>query len=159
MENYGTATSGNGAITSWSDLNLNEVNIDERAEGGSGGTRSELPAGNYKFKLVSAKENPYEAGGTDIDFVVVEGPQARRHLFAKLPAPHVTKYAPQWAAILVKRLGGEQMPGEDLITLLNRIAPTANAITADVIDETFFSKKQNTNLTKPKFQFFSVQAA
>lgn len=151
------ALSGNGQITSWADLNLNEV-VTER-EDSSSLPRTELPAGNYKFKLVSAKQNPYETGTTDIDLVVIEGPQTKRHLFARLPAPNVTKYAAQWAAILVKRLGGSQLPGEDLITLLNRIAPTANAITADVAEDSYFSTKQNAMVTKPKLQYFSIQAA
>ena len=155
-----TATNSNGTITSWADLNLNEIDTEAGAPtGDSGATRSELPAGNYTLKLLGAKENPFEAGGTDIDFVVVEGQHSKRRLFAKLPAPNVTKYAPQWAAILVKRLGGTQLPGEDLITLLNRIAPTANAIRADVIDDTYFSSKQGKNVTKPKLQFFSIEAA
>jgi hypothetical protein len=151
------ASSTNGQITSWADLNLNEV-VTEREEGTTQ-TRSELPAGNYKFKLVGAKQNPFESGTTDIDLVVVEGPNAKRHLFAKLPAPNVTKYAAQWAAILVKRLGGSQLPGEDLITLLNRIAPTASPITADVVEDSYFSTKQNQMVSKPKLQYFSIAAA
>lgn len=148
----------NGTITSWRDLNLNEVDIDSRSEASSQ-PRTELPAGNYTFKLVGAKQNPFEAGTTDIDLVVVSGPQSKRHLFAKLPAPHITKYAAQWAAILVKRLGGSQMPGEDLIETLNRIAPTANAFTADVAEDTYTSKKTGELVTKPKLQYFSIVAA
>lgn len=152
-----TATESNGAITSWADLNLNEV-VTERSDS-EPREKTELPAGNYKFKLVGAKQNPFEAATTDIDFVVVEGPHSKRHLFARMPGPAVTKYAEQWAAILVKRLGGSQLPGEDLITLLNRIAPTANAISADVIDDTYFSTAKGVNVTKPKLQYFSIQAA
>jgi hypothetical protein len=150
-----TSTS-NGSITSWADLNLNDV-VTERA--GEDTTKTELPAGNYKFKLVGAKQNPFEPATTDIDLVVVEGPHSKRHLFARLPGPSVTKYAAQWAAILVKRLGGSQLPGEDLITLLNRIAPTASAITADVSDDTYFSTTKGANVTKPKLMYFSIQAA
>jgi hypothetical protein len=154
MESIGTE---NGGITSWSQLNLNEV-VTERAAG-EAQERTELPAGNYTFKFVGAKQNPYEPLTTDLDFVVTQGPHSKRHLFARLPGPNVTKYAPQWAAILVKRLGGSQLPGEDLITLLNRIAPTANAITADVTDDTYFSTSKGINVTKPKLMFFSINAA
>lgn len=152
-----TASNSNGTITSWSDLNLNEVSFER--SGDTPQERTELPAGNYTFKLVGAKQNPFETATTDIDLVVVAGPHAKRHLFARLPGPAVTKYAAQWAAILVKRLGGSQLPGEDLITLLNRIAPTANAISADVVEDTYFSTKNNANVTKPKLQYFSIQAA
>jgi hypothetical protein len=149
--------SPNGNV-GWSDLNLNEIQTERSTESS---TKSELAAGNYKFKLVSAKQNPFpeRAGTTDIDFVVVEGTSARRHLFASIPPPHVTKYAAQWAAILIKRLGGEQLPGEDLVAILNRIAPTANAFTMDVIDDTWTDSKTGALRSKPKAQFFSIQAA
>lgn len=148
----------NGVITSWADLNLNDIDIDARSEGAPT-ERTELPGGNYKLRLVGAKQNPFEAATTDLDFVVVEGPQSKRRLFAKLPGPNVTKHAPMWAAILVKRLGGSQNPGEDLISTLNRIAPTANAITADVTEDTYFSVKLGANVTKPKLMFYSIQAS
>jgi hypothetical protein len=150
------ASTENGGITSWASLNLNEIQTERSTEAQE---RTELPAGSYKMKFVGAKQNPFESGTTDLDFVVVEGPQTKRHLFSRLPSPDKGSWVSAAAALLVKRLGGSQLPGEDLITLLNRIAPTASAITADVIEDTYFSTKNNANVTKPKLQYFSIAAA
>lgn len=144
-------------ITSWTELNLNELVAERTADATQ--AKSELPAGNYKFRFVTAKQNPFEAGTTDIDLVVTEGPHARRHLFAKIPAPSVTKYAAQWAGTLIKTLGGTAQPGEDLISFLNRIGPSAGPFTADVIMDTWNDKNTNELRSKPKLQFFSLQPA
>lgn len=143
---------------SWASLNLNTV-VTERANGETQ-ERTELPPGNYTFKFVGAKQNPYEPGTTDLDFVVAAGPHSKRHLFAKIPAPSVTKYAIQWAAILIKRLGVEQLPGEELIDTLNRAASNgASAVSGEVILDTWTDKNTGAMRSKPKLQFFSLQAA
>jgi len=95
-----------------------------------------------------------------MDFQVVEGPQTKRHIFASLPTPDKGSWVISAASILIKQLGGQHTPGEELLDTLNRIAPTANAITADVADN--YYKDKNTGETKqgrPRFQFFSVQSA
>ena len=151
------STNGNANL-SWSDLNLNNL-IEERSAEATSQKRSELPAGNYKFKLVSAKDSPYQPGTTDLDLVVVDGPQSRRHLFATIPAPHITKYAAQFAGVLIKALGGTAQPGETLVQFLNRIAPTASSFTADVADDTWVDKVTNETRSKPKLMYFSIQPA
>ena len=55
----------------WSEMNLNEVDTDKIANGG--GERTELPGGDYKFRLAGSKPSPYQSGTTDIDLVVAEG--------------------------------------------------------------------------------------
>ena len=151
-----TATNEATVLTgSWDQLNLNEVNTDPQPM-----ERTEVQPGTYKFRFVGAKENPYRAGDTDLDFVIIEGTQAKRHVFASLPAPGAYKWVVPAAAILVKRLGGEQLPGEGLIETLNRIAANgAGSITADVADGSYTNKTTGALVYKPKFQFFSVAAA
>jgi hypothetical protein len=139
----------------WSDLNLNEVNIERDATS----TRSEVPAGNYKFRLAGSKPNPFKPGTTDIDLVIVEGEYKGRHVFATLPPPDAYSWVPQAAAILVKRLGITQMPGEDLVDTLSRGAANgAGLITADVIEDKFTDNAGNLR-SKPKLQYFSIAAA
>lgn len=146
-------------LNTWASLNLNEI-VTDRPEGASG-ERTELPEGNYTFRLVGAKENPYKAGTTDVDFAVVAGPRTKQHLFATIPPPSAAKgIGVQFAAVLVKRLGIPQQTGEDLIDYLNRAAASgASAITGDVIHETYFSTKYNEQRSKPKLQWFSLQSA
>ena len=140
---------------SWADLNLNTLDTSANTST----ERTELPAGNYKFKLVGSKPNPFRAGDTDIDLVVVEGPQTKRHLFASLPTPDKGRWVAQAAAILIKRLGVEQIPGEDLVDTLSRAAANGtSAITADVVTENF-TRRDGTAGSKPKLQFFSIAAA
>ena len=136
-------------------MNLNELSTDR----GGNTERTEVPAGNYKFRLAGSKPNPFKTGTTDIDLVIVEGPQKGRHVFATLPAPDAYSWVPQAAAILVKRLGITQQPGEDLVDTLSRGAANGSgAITADVIDDTY-TNNAGAQVTKPKLQFFSVAAA
>lgn len=148
------ATPNNGSTLSWASLNLNEV-ASEPME------RTEVPAGNYKFRLVGAKPSPYQAGATDIDFVISEGPQAKRHVFASLPTPDKGKWVIQSASLLIKQLGGTHQTGEELVDTLNRLASSgANQITADVIENTYTDKVTGELKTgRPRFQYFSVTAA
>jgi hypothetical protein len=141
----------------WSELNLNEVDTEKQA---GSGERSELPSpATYKLRLVGSKPNPYQSGTTDIDFAVADGQYKNKHLFASLPSPDKGNWVQQAAAILIKRLGGEQLPGEELVDTLTRLAQNSNAlITADVAPDTYTNKQGETK-TKPKLQFFSVAAA
>lgn len=129
-------------------------------------TKNELAPGNYKFKLLGAKPNPFRAGDTDLDLVVVEGPSAKRRIFPSIPAPHVTKHAAGWAGTLIKALGGRPAAeGESLIDYLNSIAPTANSFTADVIDDSYPSKTATNPdgtpviVSKAKLMFYSIQVS
>lgn len=141
----------------WTDLNLNE--LDTEKQGASSGTRTELPApATYTLRLNGSKENPYQTGTTDIDFVVADGQYKGKHLFASLPSPDKGSWVAQAAAILVKRIGGTQIAGESLVETLSRLSKESNAlITANVEPDTFMS--QGVQKTKPKLQFFSIQAA
>lgn len=154
-----TGTQEAPLTSSWAELNLNEISTERDAT--AVGTRTELPSpATYKLKLVGAKANPYQAGTTDIDFQVVEGAHARQHLFASLPSPSKGKWVAQAAAFLIKRLGITQQPGEDLIDTLSRGAANgAGLITADVMPDSYVSKTTGETVTKPKLQYFSVQAA
>lgn len=145
-------------LNTWASLNLNEI-VTDRPEGASG-ERSELPEGNYTFRLVGGKENPYKPGTTDVDFVVTSGPRTKQHLFATIPPPSTAKgIGVQFAAILVKRLGIPQQTGEDLIDYLNRAANAgASAVSGDVVHETYFSTKYNETRSKPKLMWFSLQS-
>lgn len=148
-------TEANGSTLSWSALNLNEVDMGGPTE------RTEVPAGNYKFRLVGAKPSPYQAGSTDIDLVITEGSQAKRHVFASLPTPDKGKWVIQAASILIKALGGTHQTGEELTDTLNRIASNgASQFTADVVENTYTDKvtgelKQG----RPRVQYFSIAAA
>lgn len=141
----------------WSELNLSEV--DTEKQGVASGERTELPSpANYKLRLAGSKPNPYQTGTTDIDFIVAEGQYKNKHLFASLPSPDKGSWVAQAAAILIKRLGGTQMPGEELVDTLTRISQNGAAlITADVIPDTY--TKDGVTKTKPKLQYFSVAAA
>jgi hypothetical protein len=149
------ATEPNGATISWSSLNLNEVSM------ATEGPRQEVPAGNYSFKLVGAKPSPYQVGTTDLDLVITEGPQAKRHVFASLPTPDKGKWVIQAASLLIKALGGTQQPGEDLIDTLNRTAQNgANAFTADVEENHYNDRTTGEPKTgRPRVRFFSIAAA
>jgi hypothetical protein len=142
---------------SWSSLNLNEIETAPQTE------RSEVPPGTYKFRLVGAKPSPFEnqVGSTDIDFVVTEGPYSKRHVFASLPMPDKGKWVVSAAALLIKQLGGTHNSGEDLIDTLNRIASSgANPIQATLSENTYTDRNTGELKTgRPKFQYFSVQAA
>jgi len=144
---------------SWASLNLNTI-VTDRPEGSSG-ERTELPEGNYTFRLVGGKENPYKAGTTDVDFVISSGPRSKQHLFATIPPPSAAKgIGVQFAAVLVKRLGVPQQAGEELIDYLNRAAISgASAISGDVVHESYFSTKYNEQRSKPKLLWFSLQSA
>lgn len=150
-------TTETSAVT-WASLNLNEIDVDSKPEGST--ERSELPSpATYKLKLVGAKANPFQSGTTDIDFVVVEGPHARQHLFATLPSPGKYSWVSKAAAFLIKRMGVAQLPGEELIETLNRGAANgAGTISADVAPDTYVNNKGQ-SVTKPKLQYFSITAA
>jgi hypothetical protein len=150
-----TEATTNGSTTlSWASLNLNEV-APEPME------RTEVPAGTYKFRLVGAKPSPYQAGSTDIDFVISEGPQARRHVFASLPTPDKGKWVIQAASNLIKNLGGTHQTGEELVDTLNRLAQNgASQITADISENQYTDKTTGELKTgRPRFQYFSVTAS
>jgi hypothetical protein len=140
---------------SWSSLNLNEVQDTQPTE------RTEVPAGTYTFKLVGAKMSPFQHGATDIDFVITEGPQTKRRVFASLPTPDKGKWVASAASLLIKQLGGTHLPGEELVDTLNRIASNgANQITADIAENKYVDKNTGELKTgRPKFQYFSVTAA
>lgn len=146
----------NGNTVSWASLNLNQVDMSAPE-----GARTEVPAGNYTFRLAGAKPSPYQAGATDIDLVITEGAQSKRHVFASLPTPDKGKWVIQAASLLIKSLGGAHQPGEELVDTLNRLAQNgAGQITADVT-ENFYTDK-NTGEQKqgrPRVQFFSIQPA
>lgn len=146
------------AVT-WASLNLNEIDVDSKPTEGSG-ERSELPSpATYKLRLVGAKANPFQMGTTDIDFAVVEGPHARQHLFATLPSPAKYNWVSKAAALLIKRMGVTQLPGEDLIETLNRGAASgAGTIQAEVAPDTYTSKT-GALITKPRLQYFSITAS
>jgi hypothetical protein len=145
----------NGSTLSWASLNLNQVDMT------SDSPRTEVPQGNYTFKLVGAKASPYQVGTTDLDLVITEGPQAKRHVFASLPSPDKGKWVIQAASLLIKSLGGTQQPGEELIDTLNRTAASgANAITADVEENHYTDRTTGEpKVGRPRIRFFSVQAA
>lgn len=148
-------TESNGATAlSWASLNLNEVAEATAPE------RTEVPAGTYKLRLVSAKPSPYQAGSTDMDFVITEGPQSKRHIFASLPTPDKGKWVISAASNLIKSLGGEHKSGEDLVDTLNRIAPTSNAVSATVAENNYNDKiTGEPKVGRPRVQFFSIQPA
>jgi hypothetical protein len=153
-----TTEQTNGVPLSWASLNLAEVDTDS---GGSAPT-GEVPTGTYKLRLVGSKPNPFpnQEGTTDIDFQIVEGQYARKHIFASLPAPGKYSWVPKAAAILVKRLGITQQPGEDLVDTLSRGAANgASLITADVTENTYTDANGNSKQGRPRFQFFSVASA
>lgn len=147
----------NGSTLSWASLNLNTVDMSNDLP------RTEVTAGNYTFRLVGAKPSPFpnQSGTTDIDLVIAEGPQSKRHVFASLPTPDKGKWVVQAASILIKALGGTHQAGEELIDTLNRLATNgASKFTADVVDN--FYTDRNTGEQKqgrPRVQFFSIQAA
>jgi hypothetical protein len=145
----------NGSTLSWASLNLNAVDMT------SDSPRTEVPAGNYTFKLVGAKASPYQSGTTDLDLVITEGPQAKRHVFASLPSPDKGKWVIQAASLLIKSLGGSQQPGEELIDTLNRTASSgANAITADVEENHYIDRATGEpKVGRPRIRFFSIQSA
>jgi|SRR5579859_5760425 len=149
-----TEATSNGSTLSWASLNLNQVDMSAPET-----TRTEVPAGNYTFRLVGAKPSPYQAGSTDIDLVITNGPQAKRHVFASLPTPDKGKWVIQAAGLLIKSLGGTHQAGEELVDTLNRIASNgASQFTADV-QENYYTDK-NTGEQKqgrPRVQFFSIQ--
>jgi hypothetical protein len=155
METMTTET--NGSTLSWASLNLNEVDLGNS----NSATRTEVPAGNYKFRLLGAKDSPFQQGATDIDLVISEGPQQKRHVFASLPTLDKGPWVAQAAAILVKSLGGSKNVGENLVDCLNRLAQNgAGAITADV-EENHYNDRQTgePKVGRPKVRFFSVQPA
>ena len=124
-------------------------------------TRSEVPQGNYTFQLKGAKPSPYQVGATDIDLVIKEGPQAKRHVFASLPTPDKGKWVVQAASILIKALGGTHQAGEELVDTLNRLASNgAGAFTADV-EENSYTDRVTGELKagRPRIRFFSIQSA
>lgn len=137
-------------------MNLNQIDTED-----TGGKTSEVPAGNYKMRLVGSKQNPYRETDTDIDFQIVEGQYARKHIFASLPSPAKGDWVAKAAAVLVKRIGATQLPGEDLVDTLSRAAANGpGLITADVTDN-FYTDK-NTGETKqgrPRLAFFSIASA
>lgn len=148
-----TAETSNGNTLSWASLNLNEVAPEPQE-------RTEVPAGIYKMKLSGAKPNPYRSGDTDLDFIIVEGAQSKRHIFASLPTPGKGPWVVQAASNLIKQLGGEHQAGEELIDTLNRIAPTANPVTAEVVENTYNDKTTGElKVGRPRLQYFTVQAA
>jgi hypothetical protein len=152
----GTNETPNGSTTlSWSSLNLNQVDMT------SDGPRQEVPAGSYKFQLKGAKPSPYQPGTTDIDLVIAEGPQSKRHVFASLPTPDKGKWVVQAASILIKSLGGTHQPGEELVDTLNRLASNgANAITADIVENNYTDRTTGEpKVGRPRVQFFSIQPA
>jgi hypothetical protein len=148
----------NGQPLSWASLNLAEIDTD-----GGGQSTGEVPTGTYKLRLVGAKPNPFpnQAGTTDIDLVITEGQYARKHVFASLPAPGSYSWVPKAAAILVKRLGITQQPGEDLVDTLSRGAANgASLITADVQENRYTDKNTGEEkVGRPKLQFFSIASA
>lgn len=150
------STNGQEPIT-WASLNLNEVNTEDTG----GVTASEVPTGTYKMRLVGSKPNPFREGDTDIDLLIVEGQYAKRHVFASLPSPGKYSWVPKAAAILVKRIGATQLPGEDLVDTLSRAAANgAGLITADVQENTYTDKTTGEiKQGRPKVQFFSIASA
>jgi len=143
----------NGPVT-WASLNLAEVNTEGE------GVASEIPTGTYKLRLVGSKPSPFKEGVTDIDFVVTEGQYAKRHVFATLPPPGAYSWVPKAAAILIKRLGITQQPGEDLVDTLSRAAANgAGLITADVQENNYTDANGNPKVGRPKLQFFSIASA
>ena len=151
-----TEATPNGSTLSWASLNLNEV-APEPME------RTEVPAGTYTFRLANAKPSPFpnQEGTTDIDLVITEGPQSKRHVFASLPTPDKGKWVVQAASILIKALGGTHQAGEELVDTLNRLAANgAGKFTADVIDNFYNDKTTGAQKQgRPRVQFFSIQAA
>lgn len=149
------ATATNGPTLSWASLNLNEVTAEPME-------RSEVPAGTYTFKLVGAKLSPFEnqKGATDIDLVITEGAQAKRHVFTSIPTPDKGKWVAQAASNLIKQLGGSHNPGEELYETLNRIAQNgANPVTADIEENQYTDKVTGELKTgRPRVRLFSFQA-
>jgi hypothetical protein len=152
METMTTET--NGGTLSWASLNLNQVDTQPTE-------RSEVPAGNYLFRLAGAKNSPYQVGATDIDLIISEGPQAKRHVFASLPTPDKGKWVIQAASLLIKALGGTHQPGEELVDTLNRLAQNgAGQFTADVIENTYNDKTTGEpRVGRPRLQYFTIQQA
>jgi hypothetical protein len=149
-----TPNASNGSTLSWASLNLNEV-APEPME------RTEVPAGNYSFRLAGAKPSPYQAGSTDIDLVISAGPQAKRHVFASLPTPDKGKWVVQAASLLIKAVGGTHQPGEELVDTLNRLAQNgASQFTADV-EENHYNDRitGEPKVGRPRVRFFSIQPA
>jgi hypothetical protein len=147
----------NGSTTlSWASLNLDQVDVQPTE-------RTEVPAGSYKLRLVDAKPSRFEnqLGTTEMSFAIVEGPQAKRRIFASLPTPDKGKWVVQAASILIKALGGTHQPGEELVDTLNRLAANgANPITADIVDNHYTDKVTGEARTgKPRLQYFSIQPA
>jgi hypothetical protein len=154
-----TTEATNGQPLSWASLNLSEIDTDST---GGGTPAGEVPTGTYKLRLVGSKPNPFpnQQGTTDIDFVITEGQYARKHVFASLPSPGAYSWVPKAAAILVKRLGITQQPGEDLVDTLSRGAANgASLITADVVESKYTDSNGNERQGRPKLQFFSIAAA
>jgi hypothetical protein len=129
----------------------------------SDGPRTEVPAGTYTFRLSGAKPSPFEnqAGTTDIDLIIADGPQSKRHVFASLPTPDKGKWVVQAAGILIKALGGTHQAGEELVDTLNRLAQNgASKITADVVDNYYTDKVTGAQRQgRPRVQFFSIAPA
>ena len=150
METMSTET--NGSTVSWASLNLNQVDTSGPTE------RTEVPAGNYTFRLAGAKPSPYQAGTTDIDLVITGGPQQKRHVFASLPTPDKGKWVVQAASILIKALGGTHQTGEELVDTLNRLAANgAGQFSADVIENNYNDRLTGEpKVGRPRVQFFSI---
>lgn len=145
----------NGSTLSWASLNLNAVDMT------SDQPRTEVPPGTYTLQLKSAKISPYQAGATDIDFIISDGPQAKRHVFASLPSPDKGRWVLQAASILIKALGGTHQAGEELTDTLNRLAQNgAGKITADLQENNYTDRTTGEpKVGRPRLQYFSVQAA
>lgn len=157
MENTMTdSANGSTPELSWANLNLNQVDTTAPSS-----TRQEVPAGNYTFRLLGAKPSPYQSGTTDIDLVITEGPQQKRHVFASLPTPNKGAWVVQAASILIKALGGTHETGEELVDTLNRLASNgAGPFTADVIENHYNDRTTGeAKVGRPKVQFFSIAPA
>lgn len=121
------------------------------------GKNTPLPAGEYTFRLLSAKMDKYRPDNLAVDLVVDEGRGKGRRIFPTLPPP---KTSEDWPAQAISKLGSvvgvPAQPGENAVDYLNRIAGNGNARFKATTTQREYSKKDGTTGTAVDLQWFSV---
>ena len=136
-------------------MSWENVTVADVAE--NSGKFTPLAAGEYTFRLLSAKMDKYRPDNLALDLVIDEGTGKGRRIFPTLPPP---KNNEDWPAQAIAKLGGvlgaQAQPGEGAVEFLNRIAGNGTARFKATTTQREYQKKDGTTGVDVGLQWFSV---
>jgi hypothetical protein len=133
---------------SWTDVDL--IHISTEVE--------PLPEQTFHFKLVGAKQNPFDPNKIDFTAEVTDGEFARRKAFGSYPDPVKQPWAPKALKRLVDALKVPMEEGEthDPIAYLNRAASVGATFTSAIKNRTYTNATTGEAKTKSEVDIAKV---